>query len=287
MMKLVDEPGTRRLFVNDMRGPLYSVSYDGKAGHAVSRYQRADVGRERAVAGQRARLPELRVPPAVRQPGTPGFGKFYTYTDTSNQTPAPDFTTAQRRRPRTTRCCSSGRRRRRAPRPTTAARRASCSASRSRSRTTTPGTWRSTRSPRPAAPTSVCSTSASPTAAAAATRCDLAQNLGSAFGKILRIDPLGTNSANSKYGIPAGNPFVNDGRRAPRDLRLRRPQSAALRLGLAERQHVPRRHRPEHRRGDQPRDRRAPISAGTTGRAASASSAGRRSASRSRAAIRR
>src|SRR5687767_1147666 len=30
MMLLVDEPGTRRLFVNDMRGPLYSVSRDGK-----------------------------------------------------------------------------------------------------------------------------------------------------------------------------------------------------------------------------------------------------------------
>src|SRR5688572_31507282 len=31
MMLLVDEPGTRRLFVNDMRGLLYSVSYDGKS----------------------------------------------------------------------------------------------------------------------------------------------------------------------------------------------------------------------------------------------------------------
>jgi hypothetical protein len=30
MMLLRDEPGARRLFVNDMRGPLYSVSYDGK-----------------------------------------------------------------------------------------------------------------------------------------------------------------------------------------------------------------------------------------------------------------
>ena len=29
-MLLVDEPGTKRLFVNDMRGPIYSVSYDGK-----------------------------------------------------------------------------------------------------------------------------------------------------------------------------------------------------------------------------------------------------------------
>jgi len=30
MMLLVNEPGTRRLFVNDMRGPLYTISYDGK-----------------------------------------------------------------------------------------------------------------------------------------------------------------------------------------------------------------------------------------------------------------
>ena len=63
---------------------------------------------------------------------------------------------------------------------------------------------------RRAAPTSACSTSASPTAAAAAIRINLAQNLGQPFGKILRIDPLGTNSANGKYGIPASNPFVSD-----------------------------------------------------------------------------
>ena len=30
MMRLVDEPGTGRIFVNDMRGPLYAVSYDGR-----------------------------------------------------------------------------------------------------------------------------------------------------------------------------------------------------------------------------------------------------------------
>jgi glucose/arabinose dehydrogenase len=39
----------------------------------------------------------------------------------------------------------------------------------------------------------------------------LAQNLGSAFGKLFRIDPLATNSENGKYGIPASNPFVSDG----------------------------------------------------------------------------
>ncbi|GAA0912877.1 PQQ-dependent sugar dehydrogenase [Nonomuraea longicatena] len=35
-----------------------------------------------------------------------------------------------------------------------------------------------------------------------------AQDLGLPQGKILRIDPAGTNSANGKYGIPSGNPFV-------------------------------------------------------------------------------
>ena len=34
------------------------------------------------------------------------------------------------------------------------------------------------------------------------------QNLAIPFGKIIRIDPMGTNSANGKYGVPAGNPFV-------------------------------------------------------------------------------
>jgi glucose/arabinose dehydrogenase len=34
------------------------------------------------------------------------------------------------------------------------------------------------------------------------------QNTGVVLGKILRIDPLGSNSTNGKYGIPADNPFV-------------------------------------------------------------------------------
>jgi glucose/arabinose dehydrogenase len=36
-----------------------------------------------------------------------------------------------------------------------------------------------------------------------------AQNPSNVLGSILRIDPLGSNSANGKYGIPADNPFVN------------------------------------------------------------------------------
>lgn len=39
---------------------------------------------------------------------------------------------------------------------------------------------------------------------------NMSQNLSSIFGKILRINPLGSNSKNGQYGIPADNPFVND-----------------------------------------------------------------------------
>lgn len=39
---------------------------------------------------------------------------------------------------------------------------------------------------------------------------DNGQDLNTPLGKLLRIDPLGTNSANGKYGIPRDNPFAND-----------------------------------------------------------------------------
>ena len=38
----------------------------------------------------------------------------------------------------------------------------------------------------------------------------LAHNLEKIWGTILRIDPLGTNSTNGKYGIPIHNPFVQN-----------------------------------------------------------------------------
>ena len=39
---------------------------------------------------------------------------------------------------------------------------------------------------------------------------DNSQTPSTIFGNILRIDPLGSNSQNGEYGIPASNPFVND-----------------------------------------------------------------------------
>ncbi len=48
--------------------------------------------------------------------------------------------------------------------------------------------------------------------AVAAGRTDWTHKLSSPYGSILRIDPLGTNSPNGRYGIPAGNPYANDGK---------------------------------------------------------------------------
>ncbi|MEC7769496.1 MAG: hypothetical protein VX471_09465, partial [Acidobacteriota bacterium] len=84
MMLLVDEPGTRRLFVNDMRGPLYSVSYNGTA---VTQF--LDLSADHwGVSVQSSRsergFQSFAFHPQFNEPGTSGFGKLYTLTDTSN-----------------------------------------------------------------------------------------------------------------------------------------------------------------------------------------------------------
>ena len=94
MMLLVNEPGTRRLFVNDMRGPLYSVSYDGKT---VVKY--VDINAPNwAVSvqsqGRERGFQSFAFHPQFGQPGMRGYGKFYTYTDSSNMQPKPDFVPA-------------------------------------------------------------------------------------------------------------------------------------------------------------------------------------------------
>ena len=91
MMLLVDEPGTRRMFVNDMRGPLYSVSYDGKSVGLYLDINAPAWGVSVQSQGNERGFQSFAFHPQFSQAGTRGFGKFYTYTDTSNTTPAPDF----------------------------------------------------------------------------------------------------------------------------------------------------------------------------------------------------
>ncbi len=206
-MTLVEEPRSRRLFVSDMRGPLYTVSADGKTvtpyldindpkwAHPVN-----SQGRERGVQS-------FVLHPQFAQAGTPGFGKLYTYSDTSNQAPAPDFTTPN-------------------PKPThdlvllewsaktPAAAAYDGEAPRELIR------WRQPFANHNGGAIAFNSTARPGTAdfgllyigvgdgGSGGDPMNLSQNLGSAFGKILRIDPLGKNGRGGKYGIPASNPFL-------------------------------------------------------------------------------
>ncbi len=69
------------------------------------------------------------------------------------------------------------------------------------------------------------------------------QDLATPQGKVFRIDPLGDDSANGRYGIPADNPFVGTPARC-RDLCPRPARPAPHQLGPRGRPHdVPRAHR--------------------------------------------
>jgi hypothetical protein len=231
MMNLVNEPATKRLFVNDMRGPLYSVSDDGKA---VALYLNINdpmwgvsvnsMGRERG-------FQSFTFHPQFGQAGTRGFGKFYTYTDTNNQTPAADFTTTN---PATTHDTVM----------------LEWTAKTPNAATYDGGPPRELfRLRQPFANHNAGHMAFDPLAASGSPDFGLlyigvadggsggdpmrlGQNLGSAFGKIFRIDPVGPvlpasaeaaagrrssksegwpdrpASANKQYGIPASNPFV-------------------------------------------------------------------------------
>jgi glucose/arabinose dehydrogenase len=211
MMNLVNEPGTKRLFVNDMRGPLYSVSYDGKVALYLDINAAAwgvsvqSMGRERG-------FQNFAFHPQFSQAGTPGFGKFYTYTDTSNQAPAADFTTTNPATTHDTVILEWT-----AKNPTAA---------------TYDGVppRELLRLRQPFANHNGGHMAFNPLATRGTPEFGLlyigvadggsggdpmrvGQNLGSAFGKILRIDPLGPvpdrpASTNKRYGIPASNPFV-------------------------------------------------------------------------------
>jgi glucose/arabinose dehydrogenase len=208
MMSLVQEPTSRRLFVSDMHGLLYTVSPDGRtvAPYLDLRDPKWSVavqsqGRERG-------LQSFVLHPQFAQAGAQGFGRFYTYTDISDQTPTPDFVT-----PLETSAHHTVLHEWTAKTPGAA--------------TYDGGPPRELiRLRQPYANHNGGMITFNPTARPGTADYGLlymgvgdggsggdpqgvAQNLGSAFGKILRIDPLGKNGRGGKYGIPAANPFVS------------------------------------------------------------------------------
>jgi hypothetical protein len=92
MMLLAQEPGTQNLFVNDMRGPLYRVSADGRAVTLYVNIDDSTWSRDVQSQGRERGFQSFAFHPQFNERGTPGYGKFYTWSDVTDKEPAPDFT---------------------------------------------------------------------------------------------------------------------------------------------------------------------------------------------------
>ena len=210
MMHLVGEPGTDRMFVSDMWGVLHRV---GSSGGAVTEYlDLTDSGWGFSVdarSGERG-FQSFAVHPQFNDAGAPGYGKIYTYLDVVDTSPAGDFSAPSDQVTQhtlllewTTSNPEADAYDGRAPREVM-------------------------RLVQPFANHNAGQLGFNPLASpgdsdfgllymgvadggSGGDPMDVAQNLSSAFGKIFRIDPLGSNSANGAYGIPSDNPFADDG----------------------------------------------------------------------------
>ena len=191
MMLLTDEPGSRRLFVSDKNGPLYSVSYDGRVvlPYLDLRSPRWNLNfySPNASLG----FHSFAFHPQFNTIGAPGHGKFYTYSNTKPGADQDGFQTVllewTARDPAAPYYDGDP------PRellrdfgPVEAMLAFNPLALREE-----PDyglLYVGVSDPRGGSP-----------------------RLDSLLGKMLRIDPLGGDGADKRYGIPADNPFADDG----------------------------------------------------------------------------
>ena len=223
MMTLVDEPGTGRLFVNDLAGVLYSISYDGRdvvpyldLSDPQWKVDIAHCGHVPAHIRHRCQegFHSFAFHPQFSDIGTPGFGKLYTYVDTRNDKLPADFTAklpSKKHQSHTIllewQVRSPG------------AKRYDGDAPAELMRIEHPG--RLNNGGQISFGPARASGSEDPdhgllyvtvgSGRPVDTERNNMQDPGWIFGKFLRIDPLGSNSANGRYGIPADNPFADDG----------------------------------------------------------------------------
>jgi hypothetical protein len=199
-----------------MPGLLYTVSYDGKTVTPYLDINAASPATPVQSQGAERGLQSFAFHPQFAQRGTPGYGKFYTHLDTSNVTPAADFSTPGPNRTHDTVLLEW-----------TAKDHAAAAYDGGAPRELF-------RAAHPFGNHNGGHIAFNPLAKAGAGDFGLlyvgfadggsggdpfnqAQDRSSAFGKILRIDPLvsnsappGKTSANGKYGIPPSNPFVRE-----------------------------------------------------------------------------
>lgn len=230
MMTMVWEEDTERFFVSDQRGPIYIVGEDGER---VTEYIDVDAGKwgVDVDAGWREKgVQNFAFHPQFGEEGTPGYGKLYVWTDTPNRRPEPDF--------------------------------APGAGEDSHDMVLVEFTARTpeadaydggqprvlARFEQPYSNHNGGELTFNPLAepgdsdygmlyvgvgdgGAGGDPHDLAQDLSSGFGKILRIDPLGSDGPNGEYGIPSDNPFAGDDDAETLDeiwaLGLRNPQHLA------------------------------------------------------------
>jgi Glucose / Sorbosone dehydrogenase len=210
MMIAVVEPGTRRLFVNDMRGPIYRVSEDGRTVTPYVNINDPQWGFSVQSSGRERGFQSMAFHPRFGEAGSPGCGKFYTWSDTDNTNPTPDF------RPK------GGETAHHTVLLEWTARNPSAA-------TYDGGLPRElARFQQPFGNHNGGQLGFNPLVSpgdsdfgmlyvgvadggSGGDPMNQAQDLRSGFGKLFRIDPLGRNSANGKYGVPTDNPFASDG----------------------------------------------------------------------------
>ncbi|MXY52934.1 MAG: PQQ-dependent sugar dehydrogenase [Gammaproteobacteria bacterium] len=209
MMLLRDERGTGRLFVNDLNGLLYSITYDGK----VTPYLELNAERwnlQLELAGRPKGFQSFAFHPQFADIGKPGHGRFYTLIDTKATAPTPDYLADPSLRAHDTVLLEWV-----AKDPSAAV--YDGDEPRELLRVQQPHFAHNggMLSFRPQATQQDADYGLLYMGIGDGGRGSdpqrLARNLGRIFGKILRIDPLGSNSVNGKYGIPDSNPFASDG----------------------------------------------------------------------------
>lgn len=208
MMLLVQEPGARNLLVSDMRGPLYRISADGKT---VTQYVNIDDpqwNRDVQSQGRERGFQSFAFHPQFNQSGTPGYGKFYTWSDVTDTLPSADYTPTGQGNTHDTVLLEWTAK-------TPAAATYDGDAPREVLRLQQPfgnhngGLIAFNPVARQGQPDFGMLYVGNADGGSGGDPMNMAQNMESLFGKILRIDPLGRNSRNGKYGIPADNPFVS------------------------------------------------------------------------------
>lgn len=209
LMHMVNEPGTKRLFVDVMTGLLYAVSYDGKTVTPYLDINSTEWEVKVQSQGSERGVQSFAFHPQFNQRGAAGYGKFYTVTDSSNMTPPADFKPGGGSHSHDTVLLEWT-----AKNPAAAT--YDGGSPRELIRFEQPFsnhngghlTFNPLAGPRD--PDFGLLYMGFADGGSGGDPLKSAQNLASAFGKIFRIDPLGKNSTNGKYGIPADNPFVKD-----------------------------------------------------------------------------